>query len=135
MSCVFCMIRDGRIPSTKVHEDERTIAFMDINPINPGHLLVIPKVHALTVLDVADEDMVACYRVAKRLAAAVQKAVNPGGMILAQFNGPAAFQSVPHFHVHVMPRFENDGKGFTWELIKGDPAEIAQTAAKIHAAL
>ena len=65
MSCVFCMIRDGQIPSTRVHEDDRTIAFMDINPINPGHLLVVPKAHAPTVLDVADEDLVACYRAAK----------------------------------------------------------------------
>ncbi len=135
MSCVFCMIRDGKIPSTKVHEDERTLAFMDINPINPGHLLVIPKAHAPTVLDISDEDMVACYRVAKKMAGAVQKVLNPGGMIVGQFNGPAAFQSVPHFHVHVIPRFENDGKGFTWELIKGDPAKIAETAAKIRAAL
>jgi histidine triad (HIT) family protein len=135
MSCVFCLIRDGKIPSTKVHEDERTLAFMDINPINPGHLLVIPKAHAPTVLDVADEDMVACYRAAKRMAGAVQRALNPGGMVVAQFNGAAAFQSVPHFHVHVIPRWEDDGKGFTWELIKGDPAEIVQTAAKIRAAL
>ena len=135
MSCVFCMIRDGKIPSTKVHEDERTLAFMDINPINPGHLLVIPKAHAATVLEVGEEDMAATYRVAKRLAGAVQRALGPGGMVVAQFNGPAAFQSVPHFHVHVIPRWENDGKGFTWELIKGDPAEVAQNAAKIRAAL
>ena len=87
------------------------------------------------MVDVSDEDMVATYRVAKKLAAAVQKTLNPGGMVVAQFNGPAAFQSVPHFHVHVIPRWENDGKGFNWELIKGDPAKIAETAAKIRAAL
>lgn len=135
MACVFCMIRDGQIPSTKVHEDDRTIGFMDINPINRGHLLIVPKGHAPTVLDVSDEDMVATYRAAKKLAAAVQEALNPGGMVVAQFNGPAAFQSVPHFHVHVIPRWADDGKGFTWELIKGDPAQIAETAAKIRAAL
>ena len=135
MSCVFCMIRDGKIPSTKVHEGERTLAFMDINPINAGHLLVVPKAHTPTVLEVGEEDMAATYRVAKRLAGAVQKTLNPGGMVVAQFNGAAAFQSVPHFHVHVIPRWEDDGKGFTWELIKGDPAKIADTAAKIRAAL
>ena len=135
MSCVFCMIRDGKIPCTKVHEDDRTLAFMDINPINPGHLLVVPKAHAPTVVDVTEEDLAVTYRVAKRLAAAVQKALRPEGMVVAQFNGEAAFQSVPHFHVHLIPRWLNDGKGFTWELVKGDPAKIAETAAKIRAAL
>ena len=135
MSCVFCMIRDGKIPSIKVHEDDRTLAFMDINPINPGHLLVVPKAHAATLLDIGAEDLNATYGVAKKLAAAVQKALNPGGMVVAQFNGAAAFQSVPHFHVHVIPRWEGDGKGFTWELIKGDPAQIAENAAKIRAAI
>jgi len=135
MDCVFCKIRDGQIPSVKIYDDERTFAIMDINPLNEGHLLVIPKAHAATIYEIAEEDMGRLAVVAKRIALAVQKTLRPDGLNMLQANGAAAFQSVPHFHLHLIPRWSGDGKGFDWELVKGDPEKIRATAQKIRAAL
>ncbi len=135
MDCVFCKIRDGQIPSVKVYDDERTFAIMDINPLNEGHLLVIPKAHAATIYEIAQGDLARSAVVAKRIAMAVQKALQPDGLNLLQANGAAAFQSVPHFHLHVIPRWVRDGKGFDWKLIKGDTEEIRAAGEKIRAAL
>ncbi len=135
MDCVFCKIRDGVISSVKIYDDERTFAIMDINPLNEGHLLVIPKAHAATIYEVAEEDMGRSAVVAKRIALAVQKALRPDGLNLLQANGAAAFQSVPHYHLHLIPRWTGDGKGFDWTLIKGDPEGIRAAGEKIRAAL
>lgn len=135
MNCVFCNIRDGLIPSVKVYEDDRTFAIMDINPLNEGHLLVIPKTHAMTIHEIADEHLSQSVVVAKRIALAVEKALRPEGLNLLQANGPAAFQSVPHFHLHVIPRWIGDGRGFDWTLIKGDPESIRAAGQRIRAAL
>jgi len=135
MDCVFCKIRDGVISSVTVYDDERTFAIMDINPLNEGHLLVIPKAHAATIYEIAEEDMGRLAVVAKRIALAVQKALRPDGLNLLQANGAAAFQSVPHFHLHLIPRWSGDGKGFDWQLVKGDPEKIRATGQKIRAAL
>ena len=135
MDCVFCKIRDGQIPSVKVYDDDRTFAIMDINPLNEGHLLVIPKTHAATIYDIAEPDLSRSAVVAKRIALAVQKALQPDGLNLLQANGAAAFQSVPHFHLHLIPRWGGDGKGFDWRLVKGDPERIRATGQNILAAL
>jgi histidine triad (HIT) family protein len=135
MECVFCKIRDGQIPSAKVYEDERTIAFMDINPLNDGHCLVITRTHAPTVFDAADADLQAAITTAKRVAVAVRGVLRPDGLNLLQANGAAAFQSVPHFHFHLVPRWTGDGKGFDWPLVPGDRARIQATAEKIRGAL
>jgi histidine triad (HIT) family protein len=135
MDCVFCKIRDGQIPSFKVYEDQRTMAFMDINPLNPGHCLVVPKNHAATVFDIDPVDLQAAIVAAKKVATAVRTAIRANGMNILQANGAAAFQSVPHFHFHVIPRFNNDGKGFDWKLVPGDMGEIKQNAERIQAAL
>lgn len=135
MDCVFCRIRDGQVPAVKLHEDGRTIAFMDINPLNEGHLLVMTRDHAPTLLDASEEDLAAVIRTVRRMAAAVQKALHPDGINLLQANGEAAFQSVPHFHMHVVPRRHRDGKGLTWTLVRGDLDGIRAAAEKIRAAL
>ena len=135
MDCVFCKIRDGLIPSVKVFEDERIFAIMDINPLNEGHLLVIPKAHAATIYDIAEDDLARSAVVAKRIALAAQRALRPDGLNLVQANGAAAFQSVPHFHLHLIPRWNGDGKGFDWKLVKGNPERIRATGEKIRAAL
>jgi histidine triad (HIT) family protein len=135
MDCVFCSIRDGQVPAVVVAEDERALAIMDINPINDGHVLVIPRAHAATVIEIAEEDLIAAIRLAKRIAIGIRKALAPDGLNLIQNNGVAASQSVPHLHVHLIPRWVNDGKGLTWELIPGSPARIRQMAATIRAAL
>jgi histidine triad (HIT) family protein len=135
VDCVFCRIRDGQIPSTRVYEDDRTIAFMDINPLNEGHTLVIPRVHAATLFEADDADLGAALATAKRVAVAIRQALHPDGLNLLQANGAAAFQSVPHFHFHLVPRFTGDGKGFDWPMVAGDRGRIQAAAEKIRRAL
>ena len=135
MDCVFCKIRDGQVPAMKLHEDDRTVAFMDINPLNEGHLLVMSRAHAPTLLEASEEDLVAVIRTVRRMARAVETALSPDGINLLQASGEAAFQSVPHFHMHVVPRWHRDGKGLTWMLVRGDLGKIQATAEKIRAAL
>jgi histidine triad (HIT) family protein len=106
--CLFCKIAAGEIPSTRVDEDERTIAFMDINPATRGHLLVIPREHSADLLDVPHEDLDACARMAQRLAQRVQERLGADGVNLLNSCGRAAWQTVFHFHVHVIPRYEDD---------------------------
>jgi histidine triad (HIT) family protein len=133
--CVFCMIRDGKIPSSKVYDDARTLAFMDINPLSRGHCLVAPKAHAATLYEVDLEDFKAVAATAKKLATAIKKALSPDGLNLLQANGAAAFQSVPHFHLHLIPRWANDGKGFDWKVVPGNREEIVGTADRIRTML
>jgi histidine triad (HIT) family protein len=133
--CVFCKIRDGQIPSMKVYEDDLTLCIMDINPLNPGHCLVITKTHAATIFEVEDADLEAAIATAKRVATAIRSTLTPDGLNMLQANGPAAFQSVAHFHLHLIPRFTNDGKGFDWKLVPGDRAAIVTAGEKIRTAL
>jgi len=135
VDCVFCRIRDGQIPSTRVYEDERTIAFMDINPLNEGHTLIVPRTHAATLFEADEADLRAAIATAKRVAVAIRTAVHPDGLNLLQANGAAAFQSVPHLHFHLVPRFTGDGKGFDWPMVAGDRGRIQATAEKIRRAL
>lgn len=135
MDCVFCSIRDGKIPAIKVFEDDKTLAFMDINPLNDGHLLVIPKRHSANLFEIPEEDLTAVIETAKNMAWAVNKALRPDGLNLLQANFPAAGQSVEHFHIHVIPRWMGDGKGFEWVLVRGDSDRIKNIADKIKAQL
>src|SRR5437667_7344832 len=109
--CVFCKICDGQIPSTKIYEDERTLCIMDINPLNSGHCLVLTKTHAATIFDAEPADLQAAITTAKRIATAQRKALQPDGLNILQANGPAAFQSVPHFHLHLIPAGANAARG------------------------
>lgn len=133
--CVFCKIRDGAIPSVKVHEDERTLCIMDINPLNAGHCLVITRHHAPTLWESDDADLAAAMATARRVASAIREALQPDGLNLLQANGAAAFQSVPHFHLHLIPRWADDGKGFDWKLVPGDREAITRAGERIRAAL
>ncbi len=133
--CVFCKIRDGQIPSFKIHEDERTVTFMDINPLNSGHCLVVTKAHAATIFEADVEDLVAAMAAAKKVALAIQEALKPDGLNILQANGAAAFQSVPHFHLHLIPRWANDGKGFDWKLVPGNREAIMKNGERLRALL
>src|SRR5262245_41239142 len=133
--CVFCKICGGQLPSMKIYEDERTLVIMDINPLNPGHCLVLTKTHAATLFDSEAPDLAAAMDAAQKVALAIREALRPDGLNLLQANGAAAFQSVPHFHLHLIPRWMNDDKGFDWKLVPGDRAEITTTGEKIRAAL
>ena len=130
--CVFCKIRDGQIPSMKVYEDERTLCIMDINPLNSGHCLVLPKSHAATIWDAEIADLQAAMATARRVAVALKVAVQPDGLNVLQANGAAAFQSVFHFHLHLIPRWNNDGKGFDWKLVPGDREQIMKIGDKLR---
>lgn len=133
--CIFCRIVAGDIPSTKLYEDDATLAFMDINPVNPGHCLVIPKAHADDIFEIGDDDIAAAARTARRIAGAVHRALTPGGINLLQANGVGAGQTVFHLHFHVMPRRPGDAVPLNWTQKPGDLAEIAAVAEKIRAEL
>ncbi|MBI3966503.1 MAG: HIT family protein [Chloroflexi bacterium] len=135
MDCVFCAIRDGKIPALKLHDDERVMAFMDINPRTEGHCLVVPKAHAETVFDLEEADAAALMPVVVRVAKAVKAAFNPDGMNLVQANGKAAAQLVPHFHMHILPRWYTDGVVIDWHHQPGNLEHIKANWEKIRALL
>jgi histidine triad (HIT) family protein len=134
-TCIFCRIIRSEVPSFRVFEDDQSLAFMDINPANPGHVLVIPKIHAETLFSLDEAWLTATTLAAQKVAKAVQKAFNPFGMNIVQANGPGAAQSVPHFHWHVLPRVENDRLPMNWPLQTGDPHALAAAAERIRAVL
>jgi histidine triad (HIT) family protein len=131
--CLFCRIVAGEIPSARVDEDERTVAFMDINPATRGHVLVVPREHAVDLLEVPDADLEACARTAQRLARRVKERLGADGVNLLNSCGPAAWQTVFHFHVHVIPRYAGDPLRLPWVPGPGDADEIAATAEKLTA--
>src|SRR5947209_16215026 len=115
----------------KIYEDARTLVIMDINPLNTGHCLVLTKPHAATIWDVDAEDLAAAMAATKKVASALRQALKPDGLNLLQANGAAAFQSVPHFHIHLIPRWTNDGKGFDWKTVAGDRGQIMKVSEKL----
>ena len=133
--CIFCKIIRGEIPSFKLYEDDLTYAFMDINPLNDGHALVIPKYHAENIYATPDEWFGPTMSTVRRIASAVNKVVRPEGINLLQANGPGAKQSVFHLHMHVIPRYADDGAGMNWEIKHGDMGAIGKLAEQIVAAI
>jgi histidine triad (HIT) family protein len=134
-NCIFCKIVAGTIPCFKLHEDGETLAFMDINPVHDGHCLVIPKAHYPTLFELPQAAFAAAGSVAIKIATAVNATLKPDGLNLLQSNGPGAAQSVPHFHLHILPRRMNDGLTVNWTLKPGDHQRIAAIAERIRAAL
>lgn len=114
MSTVFSRILAGEIPSVMVYQDERIFAFMDAGQLNPGHVLVATCHPYETLMDMDEDTAAALMRIAHRIARAVERAFQPEGMTLLQANRPAGWQTVPHAHIHVLPRYENDGVGLVW---------------------
>jgi histidine triad (HIT) family protein len=135
MDCIFCKIIAGDIPCFKLYEDDDTLAFMDINPANEGHALVIPKEHFADVHAVSGAAISSTVLTAKRIAAAIEKTLSPDGINLLQCNGPAAAQSVLHFHMHVLPRRDGDELKLNWGLEPGDMDAIGKLAERIRANL
>ena len=107
--CLFCGIVAGKIPAKKVYEDDHAFGFLDINPRNPGHTLVIPKKHFETILDMPEKDAGRLFESVQKVAAMVKAGTNSQGISIGQSNGQAAGQVVRHVHVHVIPRFANEG--------------------------
>ena len=133
--CIFCRIVAGEIPSFKLLEDDKVLAFMDINPVSEGHCLVIPKAHAQNLFKADDESIAAVAVAARRVADAMRRTLDPPGISLMQANGPAAGQSVFHLHFHVIPRRADDGLLFNWEPHPGDLDAIGRLAERIRANL
>lgn len=130
--CIFCKIVAGQLPARIVDEDERTIAFMDIAPATRGHALVIPRAHAEDLLAVGHDDLAAVMAAAKRLAGLMGERLDADGVNLLNSCGAAAWQTVFHFHIHVIPRYEGDPLRLPWVPSEGDPAEIEAAAQELR---
>jgi histidine triad (HIT) family protein len=126
--CLFCKLVAGDLPGTIVHADDRTVAFMDINPATRGHLLVVPRAHVRDLLEVPDDDLAACATVAKELARRASERLGADGVNLLNSCGREAWQTVFHFHVHVIPRYAGDPLRLPWNPAPGDRDEIAAAA-------
>ncbi len=107
--CIFCKIIKGKISCSKIYEDEKILAFLDISPINPGHTLVIPKNHSQNLVQTSDEDLSAAIMVMKKIVPAILKAVGAEAFNVITNNGEISGQTVGHTHFHIMPRFKGDG--------------------------
>jgi histidine triad (HIT) family protein len=133
--CAFCDIRDGRIPAHIVLDEPDTLAFLDVRPVFPGHVLVIPRIHYATLADLPVEQMAPLFGAVQRLSRAVPEATDGDGTFVA--NNNVVSQSVPHLHVHVVPRKRKDGlRGFFWPRVRyADDAAMSDMAERIRNAL
>ncbi len=131
---VFQRIIAGEIPSAKVYEDESVYAFMDAGQVNPGHVLLALKRPAETILDLSDDEAAAVFTAAAKIARAVEQAFAPAGITVLQANRPAGWQTVPHFHLHILPRHEDDGVTLGWPRKEPAPSELQELAARIQVA-
>ena len=134
MDCIFCKIIKGEIPCDKVYEDEKTLAFLDISPVNKGHTLVVPKHHCKDILEAPDEELKQTILTVKKVAKAMVKAVNANGWNLGVNNGEAAGQVVFHSHFHIIPRLSTDGLKH-WPHKNYSAGESKKVAAQIRKVL
>ncbi len=130
--CLFCKIVAGELPSQRIAEDERTVSFMDINPATRGHALVIPRTHAVNLLEIEPEDLAAVTLAAQQLAKRVPERLGADGVNLINSCGAAAWQTVFHFHLHVIPRYADDPLKLPWTPAPGNADEIADAASALR---
>jgi histidine triad (HIT) family protein len=130
--CLFCGIVAGDVPAQIIDSDDHTVAFMDINPATTGHALVVPREHSTDLMDVSDEDLARTMAAARRLARRMEETLEPDGYNILNSCRPAAWQTIFHFHIHVIPRYEDDPLKLPWVPGPGDPDEIAATAGRIR---
>lgn len=132
--CIFCQIASKKIPAKVVYEDDSSMAFLDINPTNPGHTLVIPKAHIETILDIQPEELSTLIQTVKIVAHALSDALNPDGLNILQNNKEIAGQLVPHVHFHLIPRFKDDGVPYFFgtQTKKMEEKELVSLASKIR---
>ncbi|MDX6691213.1 MAG: histidine triad family protein [Solirubrobacteraceae bacterium] len=129
--CIFCKIVAGELPATIVDEDDHTLAFMDISPATRGHALVIPRRHAADLHEIDPEDLKAVAAMAQRVAGKARDRLGADGVNLLNSNGASAWQTVFHFHMHVIPRYEGDPLKLPWIPARGDMDDIAAAAAQL----
>lgn len=128
-SCIFCKIVAGELPATIVAQDERTVSFMDINPATRGHALVVPRTHTKDLLSIDQDELAAVVAAAQRLAALASERLGADGVNVINSCGSVAWQTVFHFHLHVIPRYVGDPLTLPWLPAPGDPSTIAAAAA------
>ncbi|RMD66290.1 HIT domain-containing protein [Candidatus Pacearchaeota archaeon] len=125
--CVFCKIAEGELPAEKIYEDNLSVAFLDINPVNPGHTLLIPKAHYPTMVDTPDEVVAHLYKTAKRLMHKIQEAMNADFVVLSVVG-----VDVAHFHIHLVPRYFDDGLANFWPSKKYEEGEMEEVAERLR---
>jgi len=130
--CLFCAIVAGDVPAQIVDSDEHTVAFMDINPATRGHALVVPREHTPDLMEISDDDMARTMAAARRLARRMDEVLHPDGFNILNSCRPAAWQTIFHFHLHVVPRYDDDPLKLPWVPSEGDADEIAQIADRIR---
>ena len=133
--CVFCRLVDGSLPAAFVHRDDRVVAFMDAGQVNDGHVIVATVRHVETIYGIDDDEAAAAFRLAARLARAVKREFGAAGVSILQANEPAGFQTVPHFHLHVLPRHPGDGVGLEWPAKRPPFERLAELSSRVRAAL
>jgi histidine triad (HIT) family protein len=129
---MFCAIAAGEAPAEIVDSDEHTVAFMDINPATRGHALVIPRTHSADLIEISDADLERTTLAARRLVARMDEALEPDGFNVLNACRPAAWQTVFHFHLHVIPRYDDDPLKLPWIPRGAEMSEIARIAARIR---
>jgi len=134
-ACVFCRIVAKEIPAAVVDEDAATLAFMDLGQVNPGHVLVVAKAHVENLYELDEALAAALSRTALRVARAIREEFRPQGLSVYQANGKAAWQSVFHYHVHLVPRYAGDGMTLTWPAKNPPPEKLMEYAAAIRRSL
>jgi histidine triad (HIT) family protein len=132
-NCIFCKVIAGEIPGEQIDSDERTITVLDINPATRGHAVVIPRTHAPNLVELDDDDVLAAMQAARRVVEQMQATLQPAGFNILHNIGRAAWQSIFHFHVHVVPRYVDDPLELPWVPAPADPAELARVAEEIRA--
>jgi histidine triad (HIT) family protein len=130
--CIFCGIVAGDVPGQIIDSDEHTVAFMDINPATRGHALVVPRQHSVDLMDISDEDLERTMLAARRLAQRIDEVLKPDGFNLLNSCRSAAWQTVFHFHIHVIPRYHEDPLKLPWEPGPGDEEEVAGVAEQLR---
>jgi histidine triad (HIT) family protein len=135
--CIFCKIVRGDIPCFKIYENDKVLCFADINPINTGHSLIIPKNHAENLWEISEDDLSAIHRASISVAKAMKSSLNAEGIAVLQLNGKSVNQLVMHYHLHLVPRCAGDPeiKLTHWDLIPGDMKTVEETSQRIAAAL
>jgi histidine triad (HIT) family protein len=130
--CIFCKVIAGEIPGEVVDSDDRTLTVMDINPATRGHVVVITRTHAENLLELSEEDLAAAMRTVRRVAHRMRDTLQPDGFNILHNIGRVAWQSIHHFHMHVIPRYKDDPLQLPWLPEPADPEELKRVAAEIR---
>ncbi len=132
MDCIFCKIANKEIPAETIYEDAHALAVMDVHPLSPGHVMILSKVHAETLLDLPDGEVGSVFLAVKKTAAMIEASLKPDGFTIGINHGRSAGQAVPHLHIHVIPRYKDDGGTSIHGVVKNPPKEsIGEIKSKI----